>query len=85
MTETCTTVTMWPITQRRGISGSKRFLVFSESLNKTCFLLGCGHLLPGTVARVVKPDGSLAGYDEPGEFVIKTISVALGYANNLQA
>ena len=85
MTETCTAVTMWPVTQRRGISGSKRFPVFGKSLNKTCFLSGCGHLLPGTVARVVKPDGSLAGYDELGELVIKTVSVPLGYANNLQA
>ena len=42
-------------------------------------------LIPGTVARVVKPDGSLAGYDEPGELVVKSPSVALGYANNEQA
>jgi len=67
MTETCTATTLWPITQKRGLSGSS------------------GHLVPGTVARVVKPDGSLAGYDEPGELVIKTVSVALGYSNNLQA
>ncbi|KAJ3512385.1 hypothetical protein NLJ89_g3551 [Agrocybe chaxingu] len=46
---------------------------------------GSGQLLPGTVARVVKQDGSLAGYDEAGELVIKTPSVALGYANNAQA
>jgi acyl-CoA synthetase (AMP-forming)/AMP-acid ligase II len=41
--------------------------------------------LPGIVARVVKEDGSLAGYEEPGELIIKTPSVALGYANNAQA
>lgn len=46
---------------------------------------GSGVLLPGVVARVVKADGALAGYDEPGELVVKTPSVALGYANNLQA
>ena len=46
---------------------------------------GSGVLLPGVVARVVKADGALAGYDEPGELVIKTPSVALGYANNLKA
>jgi len=34
---------------------------------------------------VVKSDGSLAGYGEAGELVIKTPSVALGYANNEQA
>ncbi|KAF9561069.1 acetyl-CoA synthetase-like protein [Agrocybe pediades] len=44
-----------------------------------------GILLPGTVARVVKPDGKLAGYDEAGELIIKTPSVALGYSNNAQA
>ncbi|KAG5651179.1 hypothetical protein H0H81_009586 [Sphagnurus paluster] len=58
---------MWPITQKRGNSGS------------------AGQLLPGTIARAVKPDGSLAGYDEPGELYIKTPSVALGYANNAEA
>ena len=42
-------------------------------------------LIPGTVARVIKPDGSLASYDEPGELVVKSPSVALGYANNEQA
>ncbi|KDR82330.1 hypothetical protein GALMADRAFT_237577 [Galerina marginata CBS 339.88] len=46
---------------------------------------GSGQLLPGTVARVVRPDGSLAGFDEAGELIIKTPSVALGYLNNAQA
>jgi acyl-coenzyme A synthetase/AMP-(fatty) acid ligase len=44
--------------------------------------LGSGQLVPGTVARVVKADGSLAAYDEPGELLIKSPSLALGYANN---
>ncbi|KAF8158555.1 hypothetical protein B0H34DRAFT_709358 [Crassisporium funariophilum] len=67
MTETCTATTMWPISQKRGISGSS------------------GQLLPGTIARIVKPDGTIAGYDEAGELVIKTPSVAAGYSNNKQA
>ncbi|KAG6916029.1 hypothetical protein DXG01_008752 [Tephrocybe rancida] len=67
MTETCTATTMWPITQKRGISGS------------------AGQLLPGTIARAVKSDGSLARYNEAGELYIKTPSVALGYANNAEA
>jgi acyl-CoA synthetase (AMP-forming)/AMP-acid ligase II len=41
--------------------------------------------MPGTVARVVKADGSLAAYNEPGELVIKSPSLALGYANNAAA
>uniref|UniRef100_A0A8H7XP03 Uncharacterized protein n=1 Tax=Psilocybe cubensis TaxID=181762 RepID=A0A8H7XP03_PSICU len=44
-----------------------------------------GQLIPGMVARVVKSDGSLAGFDEAGELVIKTPSVALGYLNNHEA
>lgn len=46
---------------------------------------GSGQLLPGIVARVVKPDGSLATYDEPGELIIKSPSLAMGYANNPEA
>ncbi|KAG1739780.1 hypothetical protein EDD22DRAFT_1008313 [Suillus occidentalis] len=44
-----------------------------------------GRLLPGVVARVVKPDGSLAGFNEPGELRVKTHSLALGNWNDEQA
>ncbi|KAJ7855940.1 amp dependent CoA ligase [Mycena olivaceomarginata] len=44
-----------------------------------------GTLLPGVQARVVKSDGTLAGYNEPGEFVIKSPSLALGYYKNREA
>ena len=44
-----------------------------------------GQLNPGINARVVKPDGSLAGFNEPGELRIKSPSLALGYWNNEQA
>jgi 4-coumarate--CoA ligase len=44
-----------------------------------------GQLLPGTQARVVKADGSLADYGEVGELMVKTPSVALCYLNNPQA
>lgn len=44
-----------------------------------------GQFLPGVVARVVKPDGSLAGLNEPGELRVKTPSMALGYWNDEQA
>ncbi len=44
-----------------------------------------GQLMPGIVARVEKQDGTLAGFDEPGHLVIKTPSVALGYADNESA
>ena len=44
-----------------------------------------GVLLPGCVARVVKPDGSLAGIGERGELVITGPNITLGYLNNKEA
>ncbi|OCH94583.1 phenylacetyl-CoA ligase [Obba rivulosa] len=44
-----------------------------------------GLLIPGAVARVVKDDGSLAKYGEPGQLVVRTPSQALGYLNNEEA
>ncbi|KAJ7756755.1 phenylacetyl-CoA ligase [Mycena maculata] len=41
--------------------------------------LSCGSLLPGIVARVLKPDGSLATRGEPGELYVKTPAMATGY------
>ncbi|KAK7048189.1 hypothetical protein R3P38DRAFT_1853816 [Favolaschia claudopus] len=44
-----------------------------------------GRLLPGMHARIVKSDGTLAGYDETGELVVKSPSLSLGYYNNQAA
>jgi len=41
-----------------------------------------GQLIPGVRARVVKEDGTLAKVGEPGELVVNTPSLALGYLNN---
>lgn len=47
---------------------------------------GCaGVLIPGLTARVVKPDGTLAKYGEPGELVVTGPAMALGYYKNPQA
>jgi len=46
---------------------------------------GSGTLLPGVVARVIKRDGTLGGYDESGELVLHSPSAALGYLNNVDA
>ncbi|KAG1879088.1 hypothetical protein F4604DRAFT_1954267 [Suillus subluteus] len=46
---------------------------------------GVGRLAPGVVAKVVKDDGTLAGFNEPGELQVKIPSVALGYLNNDEA
>ncbi|KAG9315617.1 phenylacetyl-CoA ligase [Chiua virens] len=44
-----------------------------------------GQIIPGITARVEKPDGTLADFDEPGELVVRTPSLALGYAGNPEA
>ncbi|KAG8743208.1 hypothetical protein FRC10_000279 [Ceratobasidium sp. 414] len=41
-----------------------------------------GQIVPNTTAKVVKPDGTLAGYDEPGELVVSGPQVTLRYENN---
>ncbi|KAG1855928.1 hypothetical protein F4604DRAFT_1590599 [Suillus subluteus] len=44
-----------------------------------------GILIPGVEARVVRPDGSLAGPNEPGELLIRGGSAVLGYKGNDKA
>ncbi|KAK7464662.1 hypothetical protein VKT23_003907 [Stygiomarasmius scandens] len=47
---------------------------------------GCGgQLMPGVRARVLKPDGTYASYNEPGELLVYSPSNALAYFNNEQA
>ena len=41
-----------------------------------------GELIPGIVARVMKPDGSLATEGERGELVVTGPSMAMGYFKN---
>ncbi|OJA11811.1 hypothetical protein AZE42_11578, partial [Rhizopogon vesiculosus] len=44
-----------------------------------------GILLPGTEARIVRPNGSLAGPNEAGELLIRSNATALGYKGNDKA
>ncbi|KAG2749258.1 acetyl-CoA synthetase-like protein [Suillus brevipes Sb2] len=44
-----------------------------------------GILAPGVEARIVRPDGSLAGPNEPGELLIRGGSATLGYKGNDKA
>jgi 4-coumarate--CoA ligase len=41
-----------------------------------------GHLLSGVIARIIKPDGSLAKEGEQGELVVTGPSMPIGYFNN---
>ena len=47
--------------------------------------LSVGVLLPGIVARVQRADGTYAGFNEPGQLIVKTHSMASGYSNNEEA
>lgn len=67
MTETCTSITMFPASQYFGTQGS------------------AGQLIPATIARIVKADGSLANYGEEGELHVTGPSMALRYVNNDEA
>ncbi|KAF2725287.1 phenylacetyl-CoA ligase-like protein [Polychaeton citri CBS 116435] len=45
-----------------------------------------GPLLPGYVARIITPDGKdITEYNEPGELVVQSPSVVLGYLKNQKA
>lgn len=69
MTETATTVVMAPI-DHMGTAGVPG---------------SAGRIVPNTLAKIVKLDGSLAGFDEPGELVVSGPQMALRYANNEKA
>ncbi|KZO92576.1 acetyl-CoA synthetase-like protein [Calocera viscosa TUFC12733] len=58
-----------------------QFELQKESINGSA-----GTLLPDTIARIVKEDGELAGYDEPGELWVKGPQAAgICYSNNAPA
>ncbi|KAF9802190.1 hypothetical protein IEO21_09957 [Rhodonia placenta] len=58
---------------------------FPQIEQRICTPGSAGRLIPGIVARVVKPDGSLAGLNEPGQLVVKGPAMALRYMNNDEA
>lgn len=44
-----------------------------------------GRLVPGMIARVVHPDGTIAKIGEPGHLLISGPATALGYLKNEEA
>ncbi|QRV82003.1 AMP binding enzyme [Ceratobasidium sp. AG-Ba] len=66
MTETSSIVTMVPLDQA-GTGGVAG---------------GSGHIITNTTIKIIKTDGTLAGYDEPGELVVTGPQMALRYDNN---
>ena len=45
----------------------------------------CGRLVSGMIAKVIKPDGSLAEIGEPGELYVKGPQIVMGYYRNDEA
>lgn len=45
-----------------------------------------GSLLPSVEVRIISPDGKeITEYDQPGEIVVRSPSIVLGYLNNKAA
>lgn len=50
------------------------------------FLGSSGSLLPGFECKIVTPEGTeITEYDQPGELLVKSPSVVIGYLNNEKA
>ncbi|PGH32859.1 ribosome assembly protein SQT1 [[Emmonsia] crescens] len=74
----------WKIRQGYGLTETST--VVSSTSQDDIFPGSSGSLLPGAEVRLVSPDGEeITGYDQPGELVVRSPSVALGYLNNDKA
>ncbi|KAM5472439.1 hypothetical protein MauCBS54593_003030 [Microsporum audouinii] len=74
----------WAIKQGYGLTETCT-VVSSTEISDT-WLGSSGCLLPGFEAKVVSPEGvELTGYDQPGELVVRSPSIVLGYLNNQKA
>ncbi|KAL2003847.1 hypothetical protein VTN02DRAFT_1869 [Thermoascus thermophilus] len=74
----------WVIKQGYGLT--ETCTVVCATSPHDVWLGSSGSLLPGYEARIMSPDGKeLTGYDQPGELVVRSPSVVLGYLNNEKA
>lgn len=74
-----------PLTVLSGMTETVTALTFPHIRMKVSTPGSGGQLLHGNVARVLKPDGTWAGYNESGELIVRGPSMALCYLNNEQA
>ncbi|PCH36898.1 amp dependent CoA ligase [Wolfiporia cocos MD-104 SS10] len=73
------------IGQGYGMTEACTTVSFPQNEQKVCTPGSAGRLIPGIIARVVQPDGSHAGYNKPGQLVVKGPALALRYLNNEEA
>ncbi|KZT64337.1 acetyl-CoA synthetase-like protein [Daedalea quercina L-15889] len=71
--------------QGYGMTETSTTVSFPQIEQKICTPGTAGRLIPGVVARVLRADGSLAGFNEPGHLVIKSPANALRYMNDADA
>ncbi|KZT64334.1 acetyl-CoA synthetase-like protein [Daedalea quercina L-15889] len=73
------------IGQGYGMTEAVGSVCFPQLEQEICTPGSAGRLVPGITARVVRPDGSLGGFNDLGQLVIKSDAIALGYLNNEEA
>ncbi|KNG82891.1 AMP dependent CoA ligase [Aspergillus nomiae NRRL 13137] len=74
------------VTIRQGYGLTETSTVVASTHPTDVFLGSSGTLIPGVEARIVSPEGQeITAYDTPGELVVYSPSVVLGYLNNEKA
>lgn len=74
----------WKIRQGYGLT--ETCTVVCMTLDNDIFFGSSGSLLPGINAKIISLEGvEITGYDQPGELVVQSPSVVLGYLNNDKA
>lgn len=71
----------WVLRQAYGMT--ETCVAISSTSSDDVWLGSSGSLLPGYKAILIRPDGSeITSYNEPGELLVTSPSVVLGYLNN---
>jgi ribosome assembly protein SQT1 len=71
----------WAI--RQGYGTTETCTVVCSSIPDDIWFGSSGSLLPGYVARVMSPEGQeITEYDEPGELLVRSPTITLGYFKN---
>ena len=74
----------WKIRQGYGLTETST--VVCSSPETDIYFGSSGSLLPGYTAKIMSVEGvEITGYDQPGELVVQSPSVVLGYLNNDKA
>jgi acyl-coenzyme A synthetase/AMP-(fatty) acid ligase len=71
---------------RQGYGLTETCTVVCTTPETDIFFGSSGSLLPGYTAKIISMEGvEITGYDQPGELVVQSPSVVLGYLNNDKA